>query len=184
MEWITPFDDIGQLTQGSIVDGVVWGGEDNPVSIVLSNACDLEHNHASYLIVAALYPAVDIITASREYSGILSSSGNHDNVTSRQKKAIKSLLSNYIHHRTVNRFYFIDCRKSLLEMNMMVDFQQIQSIPIGNAKSLKPIAHLNSPLKEQMIMQFVSYTARIPSDRVSEQEEQQMISELLSDMTI
>ena len=184
MEWITPFDDIGQLTQGSIVDGVVWRGEDDPVSIVLSNACDLEHNHASYLIVAALYPAADIITSSREYNGILRSSSNPKNITSKQRTAIKTLLSNYIHHRTINRYYFIDCRKSLLEMNMMVDFQQIQSIPIGNAKSLTPIAHLNSPLKEQMIMQFVSYTARIPSDRVSEQEEEHIISELLPDMTI
>ena len=65
MEWLKKLDSIEELTQGSIVDGVDWGDRDNdPLSIVLSNACDLEHDgHCSYLIVAAMYQAGDIIRA-------------------------------------------------------------------------------------------------------------------------
>ena len=45
MQWVV--DAKENITQGSIVSGVNWGrGEDDPVlSIVLSNACDFEHEN-------------------------------------------------------------------------------------------------------------------------------------------
>lgn len=181
MEWITPINDVNQLTQGSIVDGIDWGDEDNPVSIILSNACDLEHEHASYLIVAALYPASAIIGNSREYKGMTNPNG-YSASSKKQRDAVSSKLSDYIHHRAVNRYYFVDCTASELDMFMMVDFQRILSLPIDVKDSLKPIAQLNTPLKEQMIMQFVSYTSRIPTDRVSEDDEQVIKNKLLEEI--
>lgn len=181
MEWTTPFNDINQLTQGSIVDGINWGDEDNPVSIVLSNACDLEHEHASYLIVAALYPASAIIGNSREYKGMTNQDGFSAS-SKKQKIAVENKLSDYIHHRNINRYYFIDCTASDLDMFMMVDFQRILSLPIDIKNSLIPIAQLNTPLKEQMMMQFVSYTSRIPTDRVSQEDEQVIKNKLLEEI--
>ena len=67
MQWV--IEKKGNITQGSIVSGVDWGrGEDNPaLSIVLSNACDFEHDKLSFLIVAALVPAKDTLMATKEY---------------------------------------------------------------------------------------------------------------------
>lgn len=183
MKWITTINDISDITQGSIVDGIDWGGgDDNPVGIVLSNACDIENDHASYIIVAAMYPASDLIAHSREYKGWLNGAVIYDDSTVRQKNSIKDRLSEYIHHKKVNRYYFIDCRQCDIGMLMMVDFQQIKSIAIDEKSKFIPIATLDSPLKEQMIMQFVSYTARIPSDRVSEEEASVIINTLIEDI--
>lgn len=181
MEWITPFNDINQLTQGSIVDGINWGDENNPVSIVLSNACDLEHEHASYLIVAALYPASAIIGSSREYKGMTHQNGFSAS-SRKQQNAVTNKLSDYIHHKTINRYYFIDCTASNLDMLMMVDFQKILSLAIDVRNTLIPIAQLNTPLKEQMMMQFVSYTSRIPTDRISQEDEQAIKDQLLKEI--
>lgn len=181
MDWITRIDDPANLTQGSIVDGIDWGQEDNPVSIVLSNACDIEHEHTSYLLVAALYPAGDLLFNSREFQGTTEGK-DYSQLTSNQKKAVNKLLSNYIHHKTINRYYFIDCRDCELGILMMVDFHQVKSISIEKRSELTMIANLNSPLKEQMIMQYVSHAARIPTDRVTPDEEQSIISELLSEL--
>lgn len=181
MDWITRTDDLANLTQGSIVDGIDWGQEDNPVSIVLSNACDIEHSHTSYLLVAALYPASDLIFSSREFLGETKNK-KISQLTSGEKKAVKKLLSNYIHHKTINRYYFIDCRDSDLGMYMMVDFHHIQSVPIGYKDNLTLIANLNSPLKEQMMIQYISHTGRIPTDRVNSEEENLIIDELLSEL--
>lgn len=181
MEWVTPITDISQLTQGSIVDGIDWECEtDNPVSIVLSNACDIEHNHASFIIVAAMYPASHIIACSREYRGLIS--GSYNESTRKQQDRVKDKLSEYVHHKTINRYYFIDCRQCKIGMCMMVDFQKIKSVPINTTSSLALIANLNTPLKEQMIMQFVSYTSRIPTDRVDRNDEEQIISSLITEI--
>jgi hypothetical protein len=178
MEWTSPFDNINQLTQGSIVDAIDWGNpEDNPVGIILSNACDLAHEgHCSYLIVAAMYPAQMILQSSREYKGIIPDPTVK--LTRKQLEKRAEYFSNYIHHKTINRYYFIDCTETLLGMHMVIDFQRIISMPHKCMHTLKPIAHLVSPLREQMIMQFAHYTARIPSDRVDEEQEANIIETL------
>lgn len=181
MDWITPLDNIEELTQGTIVGNVNFGYEEDLVGIVLSNGCDLEHNHASYLIIAALYPASSIISSSREYLGLIDKNG-YESSSSRQKTRVKEKLSDYIHHRAINRYYFIDCTECELGMYMMIDFQQIISIPINEKSNLKPIANLCTPLKEQMIMQFVSYTSRIPTDRVASDVETLIVDTLIKEI--
>ena len=175
MEWIS-VNDIN-ITQGSIVDGVKWDFfDDDPASIILSNACDLAHNHSSYLIVAALFPANHVIMNSREIQGIIGQEAV--DLTKKQKEAVGKTISDYIHHKTINRYYFIDCTHSDLGMPMVVDFQLIKSIPIEQKDDLHPIANLVSPLKEQMMIQYACYTARIPSDRVSGETEERLIKEI------
>lgn len=69
MQWVVGARE--NITQGSIVSGVDWGrGEEIPVlSIVLSNACDFEHDKLSFLIVAALVPAKETLMSTKEYKG-------------------------------------------------------------------------------------------------------------------
>lgn len=57
------------------MDGVDWGlGDDNPLSIVITNACDLEHDHSGFLMVAALEPAAEVLGASKEFQSLVKDS--------------------------------------------------------------------------------------------------------------
>lgn len=154
------------ITQGTVVDNAQWGDDPNPLSIVLSNACDFENDKLGYVILAALVPASDTIVNSKEFLGKVSSV-TEDNIISgsKLKKAIISLLENYIYNKTINRYYFLDPTVVLGCPPLLVDFQRIQSIGYANIKSLEGVAQLDSPYKEEMIMRFVSYTARIPVNR-------------------
>lgn len=183
MEWLKKFDSIEKLTQGSIIDNVDWGytKDCNPLSIVLSNACDLEHEgHCSYLIVAAMHLAADVIQASREYKGLLGDTPS-DKITKKQRKGIERLYSDYIHNRTINRYFFIDCSEIEPNLYMVVDFQELMSVEYKGISKYRPVAHLLSPLREHLMMRFVCYTARISIDRVDENREKEIISKLTED---
>lgn len=175
MEWIRPFSEIQELTQGSIIDGVDWGeGDDNPLSIVLSNACDLSHEgHCSYLIVAALYPACDIIRSSREFLGIVQD--KIGDLSKSQKRQIDRLFGDYIYNRTITRYYFIDCSIIERELYLFVDYQHIKSVPFQDITKYTPIAHLVSPLREQMMMRFVYYAGRVPVDRPNDEQYEEIV---------
>ena len=154
----------GVLHQGAVIYGVDWGVEDSPLSIILSSECDILNDKASFLIVAMLLPAKETLTQSKEY--INKASGAKDDLLA--AKAWKSLcdfLEGYIYNKGITRYYFIDPRDAIDAPYLLVDFQHITSIPIDSAKELEIVAQLPSPYKEQMVVQFASYTARIPVER-------------------
>lgn len=152
------------IAQGAILHGVEWGLNPNPLSIVLSNECDIINDKASFIIVAALVSAKETITESKEYKNKIQGITNNE-IGANKWNSIKSFLENYIYNKGVTRYYFIDPSNAIDAPYFLVDFQRIQSIPIEDANMLEVIAQLPSPFKEQMIVQFASYTARIPVDR-------------------
>lgn len=174
--WISEPKD--QITQGTIVDGVDWGrGENNPLSIVMSNACDLEHGNSNFLLVAALESATDVLQHTDEFKG-LTKDANNNELSKKQWKSLSNFLLNYIHNKNVCRHFFFDPRP-IIDMDcLVVDFQQIKSIEIGNTSSLSIEGQMNHPFVEQMMMRFTSYTSRIPVDRVNNEMENIYIHEL------
>lgn len=154
-----------KLSQGTVLDGVDWGqGESNPLSIVLSNECDIINDKASFIIVAALIPAKDTIISSKEYLSKIEGY-NPGEVGEKKWKKLKEFIEGYIYNKGVTRYFFIDPSPVLEVPFLFVDFQHIVSIPFEDCKDLETIAQLPSPYKEQMMVQFASYTARIPVDR-------------------
>ena len=172
--WIEDYS--GKISQGTIVDGIPWkDGEDQPLGIVLSNACDLEHNHSSFIIVAALVSAKDVLTRTNDFKNKL-----QDHKIN-QKNAQK-FFKPYINNESIVRYYFTgDYIEAGIDDYLMVDFQQIQSFDISSIESLEPLAQLRHPFIEQMMMRYTAYTSRIPSDRVSEEEFQKMVNYLAED---
>lgn len=61
----------GEIDQGSVLDGVPWSLEAPPLGIALTNTCDLEHDKADFLILAALKPAKAIIQQSKDFKSRL-----------------------------------------------------------------------------------------------------------------
>ena len=168
--WVENYSD---FTQGTIVDGIDWGDELNPLSIVLSNACDLEHGHCSYILFAALVDAKAVLTSSKEFQSSL----NDGKIST---KTAKKFFEKYIHNKEIGRYYFFDPSPVIDAGYLLVDFQRICSVKY-NAETidkLEKIGQLKHPFVEQMMMRFVAYTSRIPSDRVDENKVDEYVTNL------
>ncbi len=166
------------ITQGSIVDGVKWGlGDVEPLGIVLSNPCDLEHGKASFFIVAALLAADETIKISKEYKDKTVSANSNNGLSSKAWTSFRKYLTEFIHNKNIVRYYFIDTADGIIDAPpLFVDFQLIKSIPIDTP--IDNVAQLPAPYVQQMIMHFVAYTSRIGVDRVDEFQEMKLVNEL------
>ena len=161
MEWIEePYQEI---TQGAIVDGVDWSqGDDTTLSIVLSNACDLEHNKAEHLIVAALLPATLTLSKSKENQGLVKDASN--GLLSKNKwSALSKLLEKYVHNTQICRYFFFDPDPVIDAGLLVVDFQLIKSV--DPSQDLEYVGQMKPIFTMQMMSRFVSYTGRVPVDR-------------------
>ncbi len=166
------------ITQGTIVDGVDWGRENSPLSIVMSNACDLEHEHSNFLLVAALERAADVLQHTKEFRAYVNDANENGELSKKQWKSLENFLLNYIHNKNVCRHFFFDPRPTIDLDCLVVDFQQIKSIDMDKVPSLEVVGQMNHPFIEQMMMRFTSYTSRIPVDRVDSNMEKIYINEL------
>lgn len=155
------------LSQGAVLLGVDWGVNPNPLSIVLTSECDLIHEKASYIIVASLISAKEIICESSDYQDMIQDIGEEGISNSKWGK-ISKFLNNYIHNKGISRYYFIDPADAFDSPHLFVDFQHLKSIPFEDSSSFEVLAKLPTPYKEQMIVQFASYMARIPVDRTED----------------
>lgn len=162
----------GEIDQGSVLDGVPWGLDAAPLGIALTNTCDLEHDKADFLILAAVKPAKDIIQASREFRSKLDGAQG-EALRRKAWDSLVELLDDFIHNASVRRYYFLDGRDALDLEPLFVDFQHLISVPIGQARSLPQMAVLGSPDREKLVVHFAAYSSRIgvdrqPTDRVAE----------------
>jgi len=155
----------GDITQGTVIDGVNWGPDDDSLGIVLTNECDFENDKAGFVIAAALVPAADTIQLSKEFLSRMSGLDDSAIIKKKRWDSIQSWLETFIYNKNVSRYYLIRPGKDMDWPLFFVDFQHIISIPISSVASLQSIAQLPSPYKEQMMVQFASYIARIPVDR-------------------
>ena len=81
---------------------------------------------------------------------------------------VKPFLDDYILNKGVSRYYYINMEPVVVSPPLFVDFQHIVSIPYDQINEFDNVAQLNSPYREQMMVQFASYTARIPIDRIND----------------
>lgn len=172
-----------RITQGSIVDGANFGfGEDNPLGIVLSNACDFVNDKMGYVIVACLVPAKEVLLESKEFNNRIKGIGEDKRISKTKWEKLKPFFDDYIFNKGVARYFFINPNPVLEAPFWFVDFQHIVSIPYASFNNLENIAQLNSPYREQMMVQFASYTARIPIDRIEDTTE--IVKSFLSEYSI
>ena len=181
MQWVV--DAKENITQGSIVCGVDWGrGEDNPVlSIVLSNACDFEHEKLSFLIVAALVPAKETLMATKEYKSKVDSADEEKGLKKKPWDSFVNYLTNFIHNTSVGRYFFFDPNPVIYAPLLLVDFQQVQSLDVDIIDDLTNVGQLDHPHVEKMMAHFVGYTGRVPTDRSDSPEEATYLQELRGD---
>lgn len=177
MQWVE--NSTGEITQGSIVEGVDWGlDEAPPLSIVLSNACDIDNNKCGFLIVLGLVPAQETLLISKEFKNKVEGANENQELKERPWRSFCEFIKNYIHNKNICRYYFFDPTPIIDAPLFFADFQMIKSIPYSNVTQLKCIGRLSSPFIEQLVMHFAGYSARIPSNRVDDEKENKLILEL------
>jgi len=162
---------LNSITQGSIVDGVDFGFEEAPLGIILSNECDFINDKLGYVLVACLVPACETICVSKEFMNRMEGVNENGEISKKKWEKLKNFFDDYIHNKGISRFYFINLSPVLDAPYMLVDFQHLVSIPANQLSSLECVAQLDSPYREQMMVHFASYTARIPVDRVDDTTE-------------
>lgn len=189
MEWV---EKCGTTTvsQGTIIDGVEWGEEHGPaLSIVLSNACDLEHDKAGFVIVAALIPAAETLAATKEFRNKVQGADNNKQLKKKQWESFSEYIEDFIHNKNVGRYYYFNPVPVIDAPPLFVDFQYIQSIHISRFRTLvadaqvEAIAQLKHPFVEKMMMHFVGYTGRVPADRMEGEQKTVEIQNLANGYT-
>lgn len=179
MSWLEA--NTGMLTQGTVVDGVDWGeGKCNPLSIVLSNPCDLEHEKASFIMLAALIPASDTIQESKEFKEKIASANANCSLVKKKWDSLSNFLESYVLNKNVVRYFFINPKDVIDVPPLLIDFQLIKTIPFNEKNKLDLVAQLPSPFKEKMIVHFSSYISRIGVERSNPFEITSLITNLAS----
>lgn len=181
MVWLD--DPPKELTQGCIIDGVDWGmGDSNPLSIIITNACDFEHDKCSFINVLALEPAKEVLQATKEFRGLIQNVADPHVLSKKQTKSIEDYFKKIIYNQNIIRYYFFDTNP-VIDLGLVVaDFQQVKSILPDD--EIKCIGKLNSPFIEQLLMHYASYVSRVPSDRVEDNQLNDYIKELADPYTV
>lgn len=183
MNWVID-SECKKITQGTILEGVDFGQEENPLCIVLSNACDFENDKLGYVTVAVLVPASDTLLETREVSSIIEDI-KEGKPTKKQKDSLRRICEDKICNKTIGRYYYFDPSPVLSAPAFFVDFQNVVSLVLKEFSEsvgqgiISPIGQLAHPFVEQMMSHYASYIGRVPSDRPSEGEMRDLINALV-----
>jgi hypothetical protein len=125
-------------------DGKVW-------RLVVTPSCDLEHDKADLVILAACRPVDDDerIQAWRE---------RDSNATRNQVRAL-------VGHKTGgkdDRYLFLPAAPTIPDL--VVDFQRLEARPRSELDAMVRTASLVSPFAEAVVARFVRYFGRVGTD--------------------
>ena len=127
-------------------------GQQDQYWVLLTPSCDLVKGRekAKWVLMA---PCV-LLTEEQEYQDW------HDNPSNTKKKKLKSLLgNNRSNGHQPERFYFLPGALDLPEM--VVDFQQVVTLPRVQLESWDQVASLDSPFAEALLTRFTRYFGRL-----------------------
>ncbi|MGH2959784.1 MAG: hypothetical protein ACRDKE_09275 [Solirubrobacterales bacterium] len=167
------------LTQGSVIDQLPWpvvvATEDPPLGIVLTGACDLQWEKASFVLIAGLLEARPIIQGTIEFQERIASADAQNFISKNKWKSVHNWTKVWVHNEGVLRYFTIDADVLALP-TMCVDFQMLLTMPVGQAREREIIAELPTPDREKMIVHFSSYLCRIGVDRPGDVETATLIN--------
>jgi len=137
----------GDLYQGKI-------GEQSGYWTLLTPSCDIAHDKAEKALLALCQP-LEEFDEYQNWSGRLSESSN------KKKRALEGLLTD---NRRVSggqpeRYHCLPA--ALLVPGLVVDFQQLVTLPRRELDTLERIASLDSPFAEALVSRFIRYFGRL-----------------------
>lgn len=116
--------------------------------MILTPSCDFEQNNADHVLLAKC----ELLSARKEYNKWAGKLDKPDlNVTDKFTRLVQD--------RQLERFKFLP--STFFLPNLLVDFQQLRSVPIGQLTNFTPIASLDSPFAEATLARFARYFGRL-----------------------
>jgi hypothetical protein len=133
------------------VTGDLYFGEVNGIEaywILLTPTCDLltEHPNAENVLLAQCLP----LEEQPEYQAWVKEK-------ERNREKLERLLTNKRRQR--DRHFFLPSALSI--PNLLVDFQKLMTIPVGNLSTLNRLASLDSPFAESLAARYARYIGRV-----------------------
>lgn len=123
--------------------------------IVLTPSCDFAHKKVRNVVLAKCDKLVD----QKEYKDWISSG------LSAKVKSLESLIGDNRQGKDEEvalqreRFKFLP--GTFFLPDLVIDFQQVRSLPLASIESMKPIASLDSPYAEAVLAKFAGYYGRL-----------------------
>lgn len=128
-------------------------GDERTWWIVLTPSCDIEHDKADYIQLAACRPFDDQADIVKWRAG----DGNKG-----ERRKARDRVMQLLRQQTggqLDRWLFLP--QALDIPDLIVDLQELRSMPIGDVADLKRIASLDSPFAEAAVSRFNRYYGRI-----------------------
>lgn len=147
--------------QGDIVDRVYFACMDSVTpGILLTPACDIEHEKVDTWTFVALFPDVDVARAitQRHTAGWTRSQGG--TFSNSQRGSLERTFRELMMQR-IPRYHWVPVRIGASEAHV-ADFTRITSIPVEEIKEgARRLATLRSSFREQLPARYASYMARV-----------------------
>lgn len=137
----------GDLYQGQI-------GDQSGHWILLTPSCDLVmgQEKAEWVLLARCLPLTDQVEYQTWQAGLPQPSRTAD-------RRLQALLRDNRHDRQPERFYFLPGALTLPDL--VVDFQQLMTLPRQQMDGLERLASLDSPFDEALLGRFARYFGRL-----------------------
>jgi len=136
---------------------------DETLWMVLTPACDFEQNKAENVLLAKVIPLVkhdlykDWQQKARQLQALPAgqSTKEAESVVKQAKGAVKNLVQN----KKGSRFRFLP--GTFFLPDCIVDFQQLQNLPITDSDQYEVVCSLDNPYREEVLQLFSNYYGRI-----------------------
>jgi CheY-like chemotaxis protein len=133
------------LREGTEVGQAWW--------LVLTPSCDLEHEKADFVQLAACLPFEDQSDVATWRAG----QGNSNERTKAKRRVVELLRQQT--GGQLDRWLFLP--QALDIPDLIVDMQQLRSLPFGKVAALERIASLDSPFAEAAVNRYNRYYGRV-----------------------
>ena len=171
----------GEITQGTIVDDIDWP---NVLGIVVTNACDIEHENAEFVTIAALVEAKKNITILPEFHNKIQGANETGGISKNAFTSLVTFVQSLIHNKNIIRYFFVCQNDEIGTPDLLVDFQNLITIPIDELVKLRGIAQLPAPYIQQMIVHYTSYNSRIAVERLGDEQVASIVDRIVSPIHI
>jgi len=137
----------GDLYRGQI-------GDQNGYWVLLSPSCDLVmgREKAEWMLLARCLPLTEQTEYQGWQTGLLQPSGTVE-------RRLRDILRNNRQGGQAERFYFLPGAMTLPDL--VVDFQQLVTLPRERMTTLERLASLDSPFAEALLARFARYFGRL-----------------------
>lgn len=144
------FPPLAELLVGDLVQGAV--ADRDGFWVVLSPSCDLVQGKSDLILLAGADPLQDQPEANEWRRGLPDPGRD-------PAGALAALLANNRRKSQAERYHFLPGVLSLADL--VVDFQQLQSVERGAFEALTRVASIDSPYAEAVVTRFVRYYSRL-----------------------